>query len=176
MGYSTALISFLLKPIQDVPVAWICHKITSSDIYVNKADIWVLWYNLLIPWWRHQMEIFPRYWPFVRGIHRSPVNSPHKGQWRRALMFSLICTRINGWVHNGEAGDSRRHHAHHDITVMQWLAVSKGKVGFTLNNPQTVCPTILIISFQSNQKHYRLNSFENCLLYMKDACASGYRG
>ena len=22
----------------------------------------------------------PRYWPFVRGIHRSPVNSPHKGQ------------------------------------------------------------------------------------------------
>ena len=33
--------------------------------------------------WRH----FPRYWPFVRGIHRSPVNSPHKGQWREALMF-----------------------------------------------------------------------------------------
>ena len=25
--------------------------------------------------------------PFLRGIHRSPVNSPHKGQWRRALMF-----------------------------------------------------------------------------------------
>ena len=30
---------------------------------------------------------FPRYWPFVRGIHRSPVNSPHKGRWRWALMF-----------------------------------------------------------------------------------------
>ena len=26
--------------------------------------------------WKH----FPRYWPFVRGIHRSPVYSPHKGQ------------------------------------------------------------------------------------------------
>ena len=37
--------------------------------------------------WKH----FPRYWPFVRGIHRSSVNSPHKGQWRGALMFSLIC-------------------------------------------------------------------------------------
>ena len=37
--------------------------------------------------WRH----FPCYWPFVRGIHRSPVNSPHKGQWRGVLMFSLIC-------------------------------------------------------------------------------------
>ena len=51
--------------------------------------------------WKH----FPRYWPFVRGIHRSPVNSPHKGQWRGALMFSLICARINGWVNNGEAGE-----------------------------------------------------------------------
>ena len=40
--------------------------------------------------WKH----FPRYWPFVRGIHRSPVNSPHKGQWRGALMFSLICVWI----------------------------------------------------------------------------------
>ena len=31
----------------------------------------------------------PRHWPFVWGIHRSPVNSPHKGQWRGALMFFL---------------------------------------------------------------------------------------
>ena len=51
--------------------------------------------------WKH----FPRYWPFVRGIHRSPVNSPHKGQWRGALMFSLIGVWINGWLNNREAGD-----------------------------------------------------------------------
>ena len=44
--------------------------------------------------WKH----FPRYWPFVREIHRSPVNFPHKGQWHGALMFSLICARMNGWV------------------------------------------------------------------------------
>ena len=37
---------------------------------------------------------FPIYWPFVRGIHRSP----HKGQWRGALMFSLICAWINGYT------------------------------------------------------------------------------
>ena len=61
---------------------------------------------------------FPRYWPFVRGIHRGPVNSPHKGQWRGALMFSLICAQINIWVNNREAGDLRRHHAHYDVTVM----------------------------------------------------------
>ena len=67
--------------------------------------------------WKH----FPRYWPFVRGIHRSPVNSPHKGQWRGVLMFSLICAWINGWVNNQEA-DLRRHCAHCDVTVM-WRTV-----------------------------------------------------
>ena len=39
--------------------------------------------------WKH----FPRYGPFVRGIQRSSVYSPHKGQQRGALMFSLICAR-----------------------------------------------------------------------------------
>ena len=67
-------------------------------------------------------NIFPRYWPFVRGIHRSPVNSPHKGQWRRALMLSLICAWINGWVNNRDAGDLRRHRAPYDVTVMSKLS------------------------------------------------------
>ena len=64
--------------------------------------------------WKH----FPRNWPFARGIHRSPVNSTHKGQWRGALMFSLICGRINGWVNNGEAGDLRRYRVHCDVMLM----------------------------------------------------------
>ena len=55
---------------------------------------------------------------FVWGIHRSPVNFPHKGQWRRAFMFALICARINGWANNPEAGDLRRHRAHYDVIVM----------------------------------------------------------
>ena len=63
--------------------------------------------------WKH----FPRYWPFAR----SPVNSPHKGQWRGALMFSLICVRINGWVNNREAGDLRCYRAHYDgIVTHDW--------------------------------------------------------
>ena len=48
----------------------------------------------------------------------SPVNSPHKGQWRGALMFTLICARINGWVNNREAGDLTRYRAHYDVIVM----------------------------------------------------------
>ena len=72
------------------------------------------WHDDVIKW-RH----FPRYWPFVRRIHRSPVNSPHKGQWRGALMFTLICNRIKGWVNNCEAGDLRRKRAHYDVIVMK---------------------------------------------------------
>ena len=56
--------------------------------------------------WKH----FPRYWPFVQGIH--------KGQWRGALVFSLICAWINGWVNNREAGNLNRHRAHYDVIVM----------------------------------------------------------
>ena len=68
-------------------------------------------------------NIFPRYWPFVQGIHRSAVNSPHKGQLRGALMFSYICAWMNGWVNNGEAGDLRRHRARYDVTVMVWYTI-----------------------------------------------------
>ena len=64
--------------------------------------------------WKH----FPHYRPFVRGIHRLPVNSPHKGQWRGALVFSLICAWINAWVNNRDPCDLRRHHAHYDVIVM----------------------------------------------------------
>ena len=78
---------------------------TLVNIFISHDDV--------IKW-----KYFPRHWPFVRGIHRSPVNSPHKGQWRRALMFSLICAKTNGWVNNRDAGDLRCHHAHFDVTVI----------------------------------------------------------
>ena len=76
-------------------------------------------YNF-IAWWRHQMETFSASLAFVRGIHQSPVNSPHKGQWRGALMFSPICAWMNGWVYNPEAGDLTRHCAHYDVIVMKY--------------------------------------------------------
>ena len=87
------------------PVQSICFYWQSMAVF--------LYHNDVIKW-KH----FPRYWPFVRGIHRSPVNSP---QWRGALMFSLICVWsvwINGWVNNREAGDLRRYCAHYDVIVI----------------------------------------------------------
>ena len=61
-------------------------------------------HNDVIKW-----KYFPRYWPFVHGIHRSPVNSPNKDHWCGALMLSLICTWTNSWANTGDAGDLRRH-------------------------------------------------------------------
>ena len=66
--------------------------------------------------WKH----FPRYWPFAREIYRSPVNRPHKCQWRGALMFSLTCVWINSWVISHEAGDLRRYRAHYDVIIMMF--------------------------------------------------------
>ena len=65
------------------------------------------------------MEIFSALLAICAG--NSPVTSefPHKDQWRGTLMFSLVCTWINGWVNNGEAGDLRHHHAHYDVIVMR---------------------------------------------------------
>ena len=70
------------------------------------------------------METFSALLAICAGrIHRSPVNTPLKGQWRGALMFSLICVWINGWVNNREAGDLRRYLAHYDVTVMSELDI-----------------------------------------------------
>ena len=72
----------------------------------------------VVSWRRHQMETFLRCWHF-RGIHRSPVNSPHKGQWLGALTFSLICAWFNAWVNSREASDLRRHRL--TMTLLQCM-------------------------------------------------------
>ena len=66
----------------------------------------------------HQMETFSALLAICAGNSPVPVNSTHKGQWRGALVFSWICTRIDGWVNNGEAGDLRRHRAHYDVNIL----------------------------------------------------------
>ena len=75
--------------------------------------------SMQVAWWRHQMETFSALLAICAGNSPVPVNSPHQGQWRGDLRFSLICARINGWVNTGEAGDLRRHRAHYDVIVME---------------------------------------------------------
>ena len=56
--------------------------------------------------------------PAICAGKRSPVNPAHKGQWRGALMLSLVGAWIYGLVNNRDAGDLRRHRAHYDVIVM----------------------------------------------------------
>ena len=90
---------------------------TGGDEWIMNNDMCfgcVYFHNDDVIKWKH----FPRYWPFVRGIHRWPVNSQHEGQWRGDLMYSLVCAWISRWVNNCEAGDLRRYRAHYDVIVM----------------------------------------------------------
>ena len=72
------------------------------------------------PWWLHYMETFSALLALCAG--NSPVTGefPHKGQWCRALMFSLICAWIRGWVNNREAGDLRCHRTYDRKLIMLW--------------------------------------------------------
>ena len=80
--------------------------------------------SIVFSWWRHQMETFSALLAICAG--NSPVNSPHKGQWRGSLMFTLICVWINGCVNNRKAGDLRRYCTHYGVTVM-WSMIQHGK-------------------------------------------------
>ena len=97
----------------------------AGDLIYWNSLIWVYCWNDDVIKWKH----FPRYLSFVRGIHRSPVESPHKSQWRGVFMFSLICPWSNGWANNRDADDFRCHRAHYDAIVMESMTVADALVG-----------------------------------------------
>ena len=94
--------------------------ISFSQITCHMKLTWTQWVDGGT-WWRHQMEIFPALLALCE--RNPPVTdrwiSRHKGQWRGALMFSLICAWRNCWVNNRDTGDFRRHRAHYDVTVVR---------------------------------------------------------
>ena len=79
---------------------WVVHRLESvADIYIYIYIYKSRWKKCMpmmltlrddVIKWKH----YPRYWPFARGIDQSPVDSPHKGQWRGVLTFSLL----NAWT------------------------------------------------------------------------------
>ena len=119
LGLQNQFPPFVHKPVQ------ICSHQKPSLPPLTTPSHWGGMSTLLL--WTHNNDVikwkhFPRYWSFVRGLHQSPVNSPHKSKWRGTFMFSLICVWINGWVNNREAGGFRRHRAHYDVIAMQCLS------------------------------------------------------
>ena len=95
--------------------------LTGANISL-RFTTWLTHGSLLVllsnAWWRHQMETFSALLALCAGNSPVPVNSLHKGQWRGALMFPLICAWIHDWVNNREAGDLRRYRGHYDVNVM----------------------------------------------------------
>ena len=134
--------------VSKVFAVWIMN-IVRRNIFQIKFKYWSSSLNLVphvkdwnVTWWHNQMETFAG----LLVLHRSQVDSPPKGQWHGALMFSLICAKINFWVINCEAGDLRRYCAHHDVVVMNhgsqqfWKHVESISIEFAFylkKNPDT---------------------------------------
>ena len=93
----------------------------NENTSVEECFIYFTW-DYKCDWWKQghchddviKRKHFPRYWPFVSGIHRSSADSPNKDQWRGALLFSLICAWTNGWANYRDDDYLRRHRAHYD--------------------------------------------------------------
>ena len=106
--------------------------------------------------WQH----FPCYWPFVRGIHWSLVNSHHKGQWLGALMFVLIWAWTHSWVNNWAADDLRYHYDHYDVTVMkEWVGETCSQKRYQgSSKAQSVCVCVwfsLLNCITEKESHWR---------------------
>ena len=131
-----------------------------NETSTNKKDLYAK-----SSWWRHQMKIFSALLALCVGNHRSPVNSPHIGQWRRALMFSFMCTWTNGWVNKRDAGYLIHHRAYYDVTLM-WLEIisESRKIDFsscTFHICTSHCTTEIVLTAMKNMgigKKIRINT------------------
>ena len=65
---------------------WYGVPLSAAIVWILEGLVNYIQYDDVIKW-KH----FQHYWPFVRGLLRSPMDSPHKGQWRGASVFSFIC-------------------------------------------------------------------------------------
>ena len=90
MGWKTSHLKSFAKSHRPMIKMWswfcslCCDCVFSSwRIHVKYfTTFYRIFYDDVIKW-----TYFLRYWPFVREIHRSPVNFPHRGQWCGALVF-----------------------------------------------------------------------------------------
>ena len=115
-------------------------------------------------WWRNQMETFSTLLTLCgdNPLVTNGFASPHKGQWRGALMFSLICPWTNGWANNRYARELWRHRAHYDVTVMSpdcsgynpwWLELSALAIELLQS-----CAKSSILSLKYSHERYKLGS------------------
>ena len=128
---------------------FLCQHWTAATVETFHHDDVIAWNN------------FPRYWPFVQGIHQSPVNSSHKGQWRRALMFSLICASTNSWANNGDASDLRCYRAHYDVIVMgkAWKTLLSNSQYYSITDGLAMEVTMPSAATLSKPQHHKISHY-----------------
>ena len=117
--------------------------------------------------WKH----FPYDWPFAWGNHRWPMDSPHEGQWRGALVFSLMCAwkKQNGWANNRDASELSRHSAHYDITVMQ-PTCSHQQVAFRRHHNLEMLSAVSYWSFVRDTLQWRHIEHDGVLNHQPHHC------
>ena len=96
---------------------------------------------------RHQMETFPRYWPFVREIHRSRWNPRTKASYAELWFFFVI----SAWVNDLEAVDLRRNPIHYDVIVMY------------IFSPDESMRNDYLISLKTMRRSYNKVQFTKCM-------------
>ena len=112
------------------------------------------------------IETFSALLALCAGNSPVTMNSHHKGQWRGALMFRLICAWINGWINNREAGNFRRNRAHYDVIV--WLNSFVRYCVYMYKLYSHIClvyiynQLVLILCFQS--KRSTILIWKSCLI------------
>ena len=78
IGFNTVVIPKRLMRIRRTLTTMLTNRWINVQVYMHDDVI--------------KLKHFPPYWPFVRVIHRSPVNSPHKGHWRGVFgVFYDLC-------------------------------------------------------------------------------------
>ena len=125
-----------------------CRYLAPDDLHFNFIYAWpLIWSfsqgNIILIMTSSSGNVFCVTGPLCGEF----TDSPHKGQWREALMFSSICAWTNDWANNQDAGDLRRHRIHYDVTVManaifialiqSWTKHLSLKPGFCYSNPIT---------------------------------------
>ena len=81
---------------------------------IHEAWIKGLTHNDVMTW-----KCFLHYWPFVWGIHRSPVDSPHKGPEMQRFDVFFCLFAISCWTNSPVASDFRCLNSH--VTLQEWF-------------------------------------------------------
>ena len=105
------------------------------SLLISWGSTHLLHLYFLFSWWRHQMEACSASLAFVRGIHwwlrgihRSPVNSPHTDQWRGAACYAYYQYHQQYLLYNRDGRKRRRSYTYHtwQQSYSLWAYLSAG--------------------------------------------------